>query len=75
VTVPEAFFMIVVDENEGKLRTLALIIPQAAAAEAEPGRYLTTIEDIQRRTGLDFLGEIEDAAERQIEALRAARLW
>jgi endonuclease G len=75
VAVPEAFFKIIVDENEGKLRTLALLVPQDAPAEANAARYLTTIEEIQRRTGLDFLSEIEDAAERQIEAARAGRLW
>ncbi|MES2692223.1 MAG: DNA/RNA non-specific endonuclease [Verrucomicrobiota bacterium] len=75
VTVPEAFFMIVVDENEGKLRTLAFIVPQETAAEADPARFLTTIDEVQRRTGLDFLAEIEDAAERQIEQQKAARVW
>lgn len=75
VAVPEAFFMIVIDENEGRLRTLAFLVPQDAPADADPGRYLTTIAEIQRRTGLDFLSEIEDEAERQIEAQRASRVW
>jgi endonuclease G len=75
VAVPEAFFKIIIDENEGRLRTLALLVPQDAPADAEPARYLTTIAEIQRRTGLDFLSEIEDDAERAIEAQRAGRLW
>jgi endonuclease G len=75
VAVPEAFFKIVIDENEGRLRTLAFLVPQEAPADAAPSRYLTTIAEIQRRTGLDFLSEIEDAAEQQIEAQRAARVW
>ena len=75
VVVPDAFFLIVIDESEGKLRTLALIVPQEAPANAEPSSYLTSIETIQRRTGLDFLSEIEDAAEREIEAALAKRVW
>lgn len=75
VRVPEAFFLIVVDENEGKLRTLAFIVPQDASSETDFGRYLASIDDIQRRTGLDFLSELDDAAERQVEQLRAARVW
>ena len=75
VAVPEAFFKIIIDENEGKLRTLAFIVPQDPPATAEPARFLTTIEEIQRRTGLDFLSEIEDAAEREIEQQRAKRVW
>lgn len=75
VAVPEAFFLIVIDEHEGKLRTLAFIVPQEAPPGAAPERYLTRIDEIQRRTGLDFLGELDDAAESQVEAQRAARLW
>lgn len=75
VAVPEAFFLIVLDENEGRLRTLAFLVPQDAPHGADPERYLTRIEEIQRRTGLDFLSELDDAAEKQVEALRAARVW
>ena len=75
VAVPEAFFLIVVDENEGKLRTLAFLVPQDTPAAADPARYLTTIEEIQRRTGLDFLSELDDTSERQVESQRAGRVW
>lgn len=75
VAVPEAFFMIVVDENEGKLRTLALIVPQDVPANTSPDRYLTTIDEIQRRTGLDFLSDLEDTAERAVEQARAKSVW
>ncbi|HYP18296.1 MAG TPA: DNA/RNA non-specific endonuclease, partial [Opitutus sp.] len=75
VAVPEAFFLIVIDEHEGRLRTLALLVPQDAPADANPSRYLTTIAEIQRRTHLDFLHELDDRAEHLIEVQRAARLW
>lgn len=75
VRVPEAFFKIVVDESEGRLRTLAFLVPQEAPPEAEPGRFLTTIAEIQRRTGLDFLAELDDASEQAVEADRASRVW
>jgi endonuclease G len=75
VAVPEAFFKIVIDEHEGKLRTLALLVPQETPAGADPESFLTSVAEIQRRTGLDFLSELDDAAERQVEAQRAARVW
>lgn len=75
VAVPQAFFKIVIDENEGRLRTQAFLVPQEAGADANPNRFLTTIEEIQRRTGLDFLSELDDAAEREVETARAARVW
>lgn len=75
VAIPEAFFLIVVDENEGRLRTLSLLVPHDAPAGAEVGRYLTTIDDLQRRTGLDFLHELDDASEKEVEQVRPARVW
>ena len=75
VRVPESFFMIIVDENEGRLRSLAFLAPQDTPANAAPERCLTTIDEIQRRTGLDFLSELDDGAERAVEQQRAKRVW
>lgn len=75
VLVPEAFFLIVLDEHEGRLRTLALIVPQDSPSGADAAQYLTSIDEIQRRTGLDFLSELDDVSERQVEQQRASRLW
>lgn len=57
------------------MRTLAFLVPQEAAANADPARYLTTIAEVEARTGLDFLAELEDAAEREVERRRADRVW
>ena len=73
--VPDAFFLIVIDEAEGRLRTLAMIVPQEATERADVAQFLTSIDEIQRRTGLDFLSELDDASERQIESTRATRVW
>jgi endonuclease G len=75
VAVPESFFLIVVDENEGRLRTLAFLVPQETLAHADPEKFLTSIDEIQRRTGLDFLSDLEDTAERQVEQAKATRVW
>jgi endonuclease G len=75
VRVPEAFFLIVIDENEGKLRTLALILPHDGSIPGDIARHITSIEEIQRRTGLDFLGELDDESEVQVERARAPRVW
>jgi endonuclease G len=75
VFVPDAFYMIIIDEQEGKLRTLSVILPQAASALEGWSNYVTTIGEIERRTRLDFLHELDDAAEKQIEQQHASRLW
>jgi len=73
--VPEAFFMIVIDESDGRVRTQALILPQETPAGAELGRFAVSIDEVERRTGLDFLSELEDGAESALEAKRAERVW
>lgn len=75
VAVPEAFYMIVIDENEERVRTEAFLIPQDAPAEAEPGRYLTSIDEIERRVGLDFFAQLPDESENALEARVAGRVW
>ena len=38
-------------------------------------KYLTTVDYIERRTGLDFFSELDDGAEDALEAFRAERVW
>jgi endonuclease G len=74
VAIPEAFYMIVIDESDGRVRTEAFLFPQDAAG-ADLDRYLSTIDEIERRTGLDFLSALPDEAENALEAKKAARTW
>jgi endonuclease G, mitochondrial len=75
VAVPEAFFLILVDESEGKVRTQAFIMPQSADENDAPEKFLSTIDEIETRTGLDFLSELPDEAENALEARRVERMW
>ena len=74
VAVPEAFYMIIVDESDGRVRTQAFLCPQEPG-RAELNRYLVTIDEIERRTGLDFLPALPDDAETALEARLPARAW
>lgn len=74
VAVPTAFFMIIMDESDGRLRTEAFLMAQDAAG-TDLASYLTTIDEIESRTGLDFLSALPDAAEAALESRRAERAW
>jgi len=74
VEVPEACYMILVDENAGRLRTLAFIFPQELRSD-NLADYLTTIDEIEARTGLDFFNALPAAAEHALEASKASRVW
>jgi endonuclease G len=75
VAVPEAFFMIVVDESEGRVRAQAFVFPQETPEGDDLGKYVATIDEIEGRTGLDFLTALPDDAENALEARRVARVW
>ncbi|KXU35012.1 hypothetical protein AXK11_07540 [Cephaloticoccus primus] len=74
VDVPEACYMIIVDESAGRVRTLAFIFPQQPPSNSLAD-YLTTIDEIEARTGLDFFSALPDAAENALEAAKASRVW
>lgn len=75
VPIPDAFFLIVIDEHEGKLRTLSLIVPQDTPPDADPSQFLASIDEIERRTQLDFLAELDDASESEVEQRPPPRMW
>ena len=73
--VPEACYMIVVDESEGRARSLAFVLPQTPSEDADLEDFLTSVDEIERRTGLDFFSELPDEAEIGLEAKKAGRVW
>ncbi len=75
VAVPEAFFLIVIDEAEGKVRAQAFIMPQGAQETDAPENFLATIDEIEARAGLDFLSALPDEIENVLEARRVERMW
>ena len=75
VAVPEAFYMIIVDESDGRVRAEAFLFPQETPAMAKLDDYLVSADEIERRTGLDFLSELPDETENALEARRVERAW
>lgn len=73
--VPEACYMIVVDESAERVRALAFVLPQTPPAGASVEDFLTTVDEVERRTGLDFFADLPAAAQTQLEATRAAHVW
>lgn len=70
VTVPEAFYKILVSESP-RPRALALVIPQHVAGTEPLDSFVVTVDEIERRSGLDFLHGLEDSLERNLERIPA----
>jgi endonuclease G len=75
VAVPEGFFMIVTDESDGRVRAEAFLFPQDTPPDASLDRYLVSIDEIERRTGLDFFPELPGGTQATLEERAIARAW
>lgn len=73
--VPEGCFMILADESDGRVRTLAFLFPQDVPEGAKADDFLTTIAEIEARTGLDFFPELPAGTQAELESRRAGRVW
>jgi endonuclease G len=68
VQVPEACYKIIVDEENGVPRVLAFIVPQDVTGSEPPKRFLTSVDEVEQETGLDFLCDLPDELGSRLEA-------
>ena len=82
VGIPNALFKIVIrkTDDRGRPKVLAFVYPQDVK-KSEKGKpydhepFTTTVDAIEAQTGLDFLTELPDEIEQDIEARRVTKLW
>jgi endonuclease G len=77
VAVPTHFYKIVVDNNDStKPSALAFVLPnEALTGEKDFSKYLVSIDEIEQKTGLDFLNALPVAIQENIEEQPADALW
>jgi len=80
VEIPDAFYKIVIDEisdceESSSLRALAFVIPQDVVKGSSLPDWLRSIDEVELLTGINFLSELDDAIETDLESLAASNLW
>lgn len=75
VTIPSAYYKIIVDEHEGTLRALAFLVERRCEPYTRIRSCLVSIDEIETLTDLDFLSELPDDLENELESRKASRLW
>ena len=68
VEIPDAFFKILVDEDKGKIRVLPFIVPQKVTGKEILNEFLTSVDEIEKQTGLDFFSVLDDEYESKLES-------
>lgn len=81
VAIPEALYKIVIREtSDPKVPdVLAFVVPQVGAGVDKgpfrPERFLTSVDEVERLTGLDFLTSLSKSEQKGLESAEAASLW
>ncbi|MEE9367833.1 MAG: DNA/RNA non-specific endonuclease [Pontiella sp.] len=75
IPIPSHYYKIMVDEHRDTLRTLAFLIPADSPPWTRIKKRLTSIDEIETQTGLDFFPELSEEDQILLESSAAARLW
>ncbi len=76
VEVPDAFYKIYVAQaGPERLTALAFLVPQSVNGKEPLEQYLTDIDTIEAKTGLDFFPKLDDKIEKDLEAAKDSGTW
>lgn len=77
IAIPRAFYKILIKPNEdlNSIKTLAFIFSQTAPINASLMQFLTTIDEVESQTGIDFLSALTDEVETTLEASKTPNKW
>ena len=75
VDVPKAYWQLIVSKSSDGVRALALYMPQNIPFLAFPVHSIVTVDELERRTGLDLLAELPNFFEKPLESHLPTRLW
>jgi len=73
VAVPTHLYKIVYDPN--KSEAIAFIMPNEKLDSKNMPNYIVTIRDVEKKTGLDFLSNLDKQVKDVIETKKAKGLW
>ncbi|GGD53839.1 DNA/RNA non-specific endonuclease [Muriicola marianensis] len=74
VSVPRAFYKIVVRQNNGDLETVAFLIPHRETSQPLEA-FRVSIDQLEEETGIDFFKSMEDRQEDRLEEAIEGSSW
>lgn len=74
ITVPEAFFKVVLCMNSKSPKAIGFIYKNASGNHPLDS-YVNSVDEVERITGIDFFPSLPDEVEEKVEATYDLRLW
>lgn len=73
--IPDAFYRILVDIDSRRPQAIAFLVPQTVRGKEPLTAFLTTVDELEARTRLDFLEHLADNEEARVEAGKPDGRW
>ncbi|MBN2865386.1 MAG: DNA/RNA non-specific endonuclease [Thiotrichales bacterium] len=77
VPIPKAFYKILMQPASADMpgKALAFVFPQNARANSNLMTFVTTIDDVEKQTGIDFFHKLDDEMEARLESSKTPEAW
>jgi endonuclease G len=77
VEIPDAFYKMYITEAKPNQpsKVLAFIVPQTIRGNESLSQFVTSIDNIEAQTGLDFFSDLDDVIEDRLEASVEPQAW
>lgn len=74
VDVPNYFYKILLDNSNGKTKMIAFLMPHKDS-DKPLYDFVVSVDEIEKRTGIDFFPKLDDAKENRLEASTSYKEW
>ncbi|HLP64048.1 DNA/RNA non-specific endonuclease [Flavobacterium sp.] len=74
VTVPNYFYKVLLDENDGDYKMIAFLVPHRDS-DRPLYEFVVSVDEVEKRTGIDFFPKLNDADEVRLEKNSDYKNW
>lgn len=74
VSVPNQFYKIILDNNNGQIKMIAFLMPHKNSNEPLY-KFVVPVDEIEKLTGIDFFPGLDDRTENKLEASSDYKNW
>lgn len=77
IKIPKAFYKILIkpDTSKQAAKVLAFVMPQSAKPNSSLMNFVSTVDEVEAATGIDFFHQLEDSVENKLEASKVPTAW
>lgn len=74
VSVPNQFYKVLIDNNSGKIKMIAFLIPHKNSNKPLY-EFVVSVDELEELTGIDFFPALDDVVENKLEASSSYKEW